>query len=104
MENTASSSVRFLGEIVPGSPESSLGLTPTDVPTVELSRGVTGLRTVETWDQRGADIQSVARAAENGHMNASIPSGLYVMTSTRVNDQCTVVQKVVGISDEVRAA
>ena len=104
MEDTASSSVRFLGETVPGSPESSLGLTPIDVPTMELSRGVTGLRTVETRDQRGVDTQSVARAAESSHMNAPTPSGSHVMTSTRVNGQGTVVQNVAGISDEVRTA
>ena len=35
MEDTASSSVRVVGEVVPGSPESSLGLALADVPTAE---------------------------------------------------------------------
>ena len=104
MEDTPSSSVRFLGKTVPGSSESSLGLTPTDVPTVELSRSVTGLCTAETRDQRGADTPLAARAAESGHMNAPAPSGLHVVTSTRVNEQRTIVQNAAGISDELRTA
>ena len=45
MEDTASSSPQFVGETVPESQESSLGLTPSDVPSEELTRSVMGLRT-----------------------------------------------------------
>ena len=37
-------------------------------------------------------------------MNAPTPSGSHVMTSTRVNEQGTVVQNEAGISDEVQIA
>ena len=40
MEDTASSSVRIVGEVVPGSPKSSLGLALADVPTAESQPGV----------------------------------------------------------------
>ena len=69
MEDTASSSVRYLGEIVPDTTASSLGLTPTDVPTVASSRGVTGPRTTETRNQSDADAESTAHTHKGEHVS-----------------------------------
>ena len=60
MEDTASSSVRVVGEIMPGSPESSLGLALANVPTAESQPGVMGPRMVEEWIQSEADIESAS--------------------------------------------
>ena len=78
MEDTASSSVKVVGEVVPDSTESSLGLTPPDVPTGESTQGVTGVRTVETRDQKDVDTQSTTRKAEGDHVSKLAPSGSHV--------------------------
>ena len=75
MEDTASSLVRVVGEVVPGSTESSLGLTSMDVPTVESSLSVMGLRTVETRDQLDVDTQLIARAVSDDHVSKLAPNG-----------------------------
>ena len=58
MEETASSPVQFLGETIPESTESSVGLTPSDVPAGESTHSVMGLRTVETRKKVDADTGS----------------------------------------------
>ena len=55
MEDTASSSPQFLGETIPESTDSSLGLTRSDVPAEESTHSVTGLRTAQTRNQSDAD-------------------------------------------------
>ena len=47
MENAASSSVKLVGETVPNSDESSLGVSPQNLITVDSLRNVTGPRTAE---------------------------------------------------------
>ena len=61
MEDTASSSPQFLGETIPESQESSLGLTPSDVPAGESTRSVTGLRMAEMWNDGDVDTGSTAQ-------------------------------------------
>ena len=55
MEDTASSSPQLLGETIPESPDSLLGLTHSDVPAEESTHSVTGLRTVQMQNQSDAD-------------------------------------------------
>ena len=62
MEDTASSSMRIVGEVVPGSIESSLGLALTDIHTAESQPGVMGPHTAETWRQSDADVGSASHA------------------------------------------
>ena len=62
MEDTASSSVRVVGEIVPDTTASSLGLLSMDVPAMESAQGVMGPFTVETWDQSDAEAGSTSNA------------------------------------------
>ena len=62
MEDTASNSVKIVGEVVPESTESSIGLTLTDVPTVGSAHGVTGPRTTEARIQSGADVEAITNA------------------------------------------
>ena len=78
MEDTASNSVKVVGEVVPDSTESSLGLTSPDVPTGESTQGVTGASMAETRDQLDADIQSTARAASDDHVSKPAPSGSHI--------------------------
>ena len=80
MEDTASSSLRFVGETIPESKESSLGWTPPDVPTGELPRGVTGLRTTETRNFGDADAGSTANS----------PSGESISNPGASGSQATV--------------
>ena len=56
MEDTASSSVWIVGETVPASTESSLGLTPADVHAAGVGRSVMGPRTAEMRSQGEADV------------------------------------------------
>ena len=62
MEDTASSSPQIVGEVVPQSTESSLGLALADVPTAESQPGVTGPRTTEMRIQGEADAESASDA------------------------------------------
>ena len=62
MEDTASSSLRVVGEIVPESTVSSLGLTPADVHAAGSGRSVMGLRTAETRIQGEADVGTASDA------------------------------------------
>ena len=75
MEDTASSSGRNLGETVPDSTASSLGLTPTDVPTMESSQGVMGPRTAETRNQSDADTGSTTNSPGGEHISNPGASG-----------------------------
>ena len=50
MEDTASISVKLVGETVPNSDESSLGVSPQNLITVGSLRNVTGPHTAETWN------------------------------------------------------
>ena len=67
MEDTASSSPQIVGEVVPQSTESSLGLALADVPTAESQQCVMGPRTAEERTESDADAQSAsdARSGEN---------------------------------------
>ena len=47
MENAASSSIKLVGETVPNSDESSLGVSPQNLITADSLRNVTGPRTAE---------------------------------------------------------
>ena len=58
MEDTASSPVQLVGEVVPESNVPSLGLTPTDPLTVENLREVTGPRM--TVERNPGDAESVS--------------------------------------------
>ena len=78
MGDTASSSVRVLGEAVPESLESSLGLTRSDVPAADLTSSVTGPRTSGMRTVDDADSQATHSAAGTGHMSAPAPSGSHV--------------------------
>ena len=60
MEDIASSSVRIVGETIPESPESSLGLTAPDVHAGQLTGSVTGPRTMETRSFGDADAGSTS--------------------------------------------
>ena len=60
MEDTASSSVRFVGETIPESTDSSLGLRRSDVPAEQSGQGVTGPRTTETRSFGDADAGSTS--------------------------------------------
>ena len=62
MEDTASSAPQIVGEVVPGSTESSLGLALADVHTAESQPGVMGPRTAETRRQSDADVDSASHA------------------------------------------
>ena len=75
MEDTASSSVRFVGETIPESTVSSLGLPPSDVPTGESPRGVTGLRTAGTRIFGDADAGSTAHTTGGEHVSSPGVSG-----------------------------
>ena len=59
MEDTASSSVQLVGEVVPESDVPSLGLTPTDPLTMENLREVTGLGM--TAERNSGDAESVSK-------------------------------------------
>ena len=50
MENTASSSVKLVGETVPNSDKSSLGMSPQNLITADSLQNVTGPRMAETWN------------------------------------------------------
>ena len=59
-EDTASSSIWIVGEVMPGSPESSLGLARADVLTAESQLGVMGPCTAEERIQSEADLESAS--------------------------------------------
>ena len=58
MEDTASSPVQLVGEVVPESDVPSLGLTPTDPLTAENLREVTGPRM--TLERNPGDAESIS--------------------------------------------
>ena len=63
MEDTASSSIKLVGETVPNSDESSLGVSPQNSITADSLQNVTGPRTAET--QNVSDVaQQATDAAE----------------------------------------
>ena len=69
MENTASSSVKLVGETVPNSDESSLGVRPQNLITADSLRNVTGPRTAEM--RNVSDVaQQTTDAAEQRAMAA----------------------------------
>ena len=68
MEDTASSSVRIVGETIPESPESSLGLTAPDVLVGQLTEGVTSPRTTEMRSFGDADLG----LASNAHRGEAV--------------------------------
>ena len=59
MEDTASSSVRVIGEVVPETDVSSLGLSPQVALTADSLRNVTGTGTAVAWNQGDADLGSM---------------------------------------------
>ena len=63
MEDTAPSSVKLVGETVPNSYESSLGLSPQNPITSDSLRNVTGSRMAEMWNVSDA-AQQATDAAE----------------------------------------
>ena len=69
MEDTASSSVKLVGETVPNSDESSLGVSPQNLITADSMRNVTGPRTAETRNVSDA-AQQATDAAEQRAMAA----------------------------------
>ena len=82
MEDTASSSVRVVGEVVPGSPESSLGLALADVHTAESQPGVMGPRTAETRRQSDVDVGSVSHAFSGESLSNPGVSGAQATVDT----------------------
>ena len=87
MEDTASSSVRIVGETIPESPESSLGLTAPDVHAGQLTGSVTGPRTTETRSFGDAD----SGLASNAHRGEAVsnPSAGGSQTMVDVSNQPT---------------
>ena len=75
MEDTASSSVRIVGETIPESNESSLGLTRLDVPTEQSTEGVTGLCMMKMWSIGDADAGSTANSPGGEHVSNPSASG-----------------------------
>ena len=75
MEDTASSSPQFLGETIPESHESSLGLTPSDVLAGESTHSVTGTRTAETRNLHDADPGSTAKVHSGESVSNPSTSG-----------------------------
>ena len=63
MEDTAPSSVKLVGETVPNSYESSLGLSPQNPITADSLQNVTGSRMAEMWNISDA-AQQATDAAE----------------------------------------
>ena len=61
MEDTATSSVKLVGETIPELDASSLGLSPQNPITADSLRNVTGARTSETRSSSDAEAQHTAR-------------------------------------------
>ena len=61
MEDTATSSVKLVGETIPELDASSLGLSPQNPITADSLRSVTGARTSETRSSSDAEAQHTAR-------------------------------------------
>ena len=79
MEDTASSSLRVVGEIVPESTVSSLGLTPADVHAAGSGRSVMGLRTAETRIQGEADVGTASDAFSGESLSNPDVSGTQML-------------------------
>ena len=75
MEDTASSSVRIVGETIPESNELSLGLTRSDVPAEQSTKGVTSPHTIKTQSFGDADAGSTANSPGGEHINNPRASG-----------------------------
>ena len=75
MEDTASSAPQIVGEVVPGSPETSLGLALAGVPTTESQPGVMGPRTAEERTESDADTQSASNAHRGEYVSNPGASG-----------------------------
>ena len=78
MEDTASSPVQFVGEVVPESDVPSLGLTPTDPLSAENLREVTGPRTAATRNPSDAGSVSTEKVISAANVSGPATSGLRV--------------------------
>ena len=94
MEDTASSNVQVIGEVVPKIDVSSLGLTPTVPLSAEYLREVTGPSTVVTQnpDDAGSDstknLISGANVAETPASGSQIPSDGYHPKESIARSRC----------------
>ena len=93
MEDTASSSVKLVGEQVPESDVSSIGLSPQVTLTADSLRKVTGPRTAETRSVGDADTPSTARETGEGRVYNPVASGLYPLTEVVPNQAETVMSR-----------
>ena len=75
MEDTASSSVRLVGETVPATTESSLGLTPADVHAAGVDCSVMGPRTAEMRSRSEAELGMASDAFSGESMSNPGVSG-----------------------------
>ena len=89
MEDTASSLPRIVGETVPESTESSLGLTPADVHAAGSGRSVMGPRTAETRRQSDADVGSASHALSGESVSNPGVSGAQTTVDTAHQTQQT---------------
>ena len=75
MEDTASSPVQLVGEVVPESDVPSLGLTPTDPLTAENLREVTGPRMTLAWNLGDAELVSTENVITGANVAEPTASG-----------------------------
>ena len=75
MEDTASSPVQCVGEVVPESDVPSLGLTPTDPLSAENLRAVTGPRTAATRNPSDAGSESIGKVISDANVAGPAASG-----------------------------
>ena len=90
MEDATSNSVKLVGEQVPESDVSSIGLSPQVTLTADSLRKVTGPRTAETRSVGDADTPSTAREIGEGRVYNPVASGLYPLTEV-VPNQAEIV-------------
>ena len=75
MEDTASSNVQVIGEVVPETDVSSLGLTPMVPLSAEYLHEVTGPSTVVMRNPGGAGLTSIGNVMSGAHVAETTASG-----------------------------
>ena len=90
MEDTASSSVKLVGEIVPESDVSSLGLSPQESLTADSLRNVTGQRTAAMQNVSDADQEYTARGSSGEHAYDPAASGSHAPPHDVTHQTATV--------------
>ena len=83
MEDTASSNVQVIGEVVPKIETSLLGLTPTVPLSAEYLHEVTGPSTIVTRNPGDAGLASIRNVISGAHVAETTASGLQAPSDVR---------------------